>query len=51
MPHGVSQEELDTPYGQVALKFSTALLNKSFDEAHSLLGAASHSFSDKCCAY
>ena len=40
MTHGVSQEELNTPCGQVALKFSIALLNKSFDEAHSLLGSA-----------
>lgn len=30
----------ETPYGQVALKFSTALLNGQFEEAHALLGAS-----------
>lgn len=39
MEHGVSKEELETPYGQVALKFSMALLDKSFDEARSFLGS------------
>ena len=31
-------EDQETPYGQVALKFSTDLLNRQFEEAHSLLG-------------
>lgn len=38
MEHGVSQEELEMPYGQVALKFAMALLNSQFEEAHSYLG-------------
>lgn len=33
-------EDQETPYGQVALQFSTALLNSQFDEAHALLSAS-----------
>lgn len=33
-------EDQETPYGHVALKFSTALLNGQFDEAHALLSAS-----------
>ncbi|MBD2490819.1 hypothetical protein [Aulosira sp. FACHB-615] len=40
MIHGVSQEELETPYGQVALNFSLALLNHQYEKAHSYLGSA-----------
>jgi hypothetical protein len=39
MDHQVSIQQLETPYGQVALKFSTALLNGKFEEAHSCLGS------------
>lgn len=39
MMHGVSQEELETPYCQVALKFSLALLNHQYEKAHSYLGS------------
>jgi hypothetical protein len=39
MEHRASVQELETPYGQVGLKFSTALLNGEFEEAHSLLGS------------
>lgn len=38
MVHGVSQEELETPYGQVALKFSMAPLDGQFEKAYSYLG-------------
>ncbi len=33
-------EDQETPYGQVALQFATALLNGQFDEAHALLSAS-----------
>lgn len=33
-------EDQKTSYGQVALKFSTALLNGQFEEAHALLSAS-----------
>jgi hypothetical protein len=33
-------KELETPYGQVALKFAIALLNGDFEDAHSFLGSA-----------
>jgi hypothetical protein len=32
-------QELETEYGQVALKFATALLNGDFEEAYSFLGS------------
>lgn len=38
MEQGVSQKELEAPYGQVALKFSMALLNGQFEKAYSYLG-------------
>lgn len=33
-------EDRETPYGQVALKFATALLNSQFEEAHTYLSAS-----------
>lgn len=39
MEHGVNVQELETPHVQVALGFSTALLNNQFENAHSFLGS------------
>ena len=39
MQHGVSPAELETPYGQVALAFSVALLNRQYQKAYALLGS------------
>ena len=33
-------EDQESPYGQVALKFSTELLNGQFEEAYTFLGAS-----------
>lgn len=38
-PYEANMQELETEYGQVALKLATALLNGDFEEAHSFLGA------------
>ncbi len=40
MQDEANREELETACVQVALKFSTAMLNGQFDEAYSFLGSA-----------
>ena len=39
MQHAATPEELESPYGQVGLKFSLALLNGQYDQAYAHLGS------------